>query len=361
MGFRREDTLASNRHKSKWPGIYYEVLKDGSKSWIATWKEPVFDLANPLVSERRSVERRFVAPEQAQVAKLEGELAAKDVNLTDQIGIRDPVEMYTDTCTVEQWVNAIESTKRRRGASSAKRDDSLLRNHVYPELGSLKLGHVKRRQHVEPWVTGLSATLAPSTVRRAVQLLSGAFEAAIDEGLITRNPCRGVELPREPDREVEYLTVDEIHALAAAIDPRFRAMIYVGGFVGLRIGEAAGLTVPKLDLTDGSLQVDWTLKDGVLKEPKTASSRRTLALSPFVVEELALHLSAYPPGDDDLVFTMPGGGPLHMTNLRHPGWSQIIVDDRVYGLQRKGVIIIFARPPDVECGPIISSGNIEPL
>jgi integrase len=313
--------LASNRHKSKWPGIYYELKKDGSKSWIATWKEPVFDLANPFSNGRRTVELRFGTPEEARAEKLQRELVAKEMRL-DQFAMRDPADVISDNVTVRRWVEAIESTKRRRSLDTAKRDEGLLRNHVYPALGSLRLGKLNRHQHVEPWVTDLSSKLAPSTVRKVVQLLSGAMEAAIDEGLLARNPSRGVQLPPEPDKEIQVLSVDEIHALADVIDPGFRAMVYVGGFAGLRVGEVAGLTVPKVDLSEGSLRVDYTLTaDGELKEPKTKASRRTVALSPFLVEELSAHVATFPPGKADLIFTMPEGRAIHMTNWRSRYWQ----------------------------------------
>ncbi len=313
--------MASNRHKSKWPGIYYELKKDGSKSWIATWKEPVFDLANPFSDGRRTVELRFGTPEEARAEKLQRELVAKEMRL-DQFALRDPADVISDNVTVRRWVEAIESTKRRRSLDTAKRDEGLLRNHVYPALGSLRLSQLKRHQHVEPWVTDLSSKLAPSTVRKVVQLLSGAMEAAIDEGLLARNPSRGVQLPPEPDKEIQVLSVDEIHALADVIDPRFRAMVYVGGFAGLRVGEVAGLTVPKVNLSEGLLQVDYTLTaDRILKEPKTKASRRTVALSRFLVEELTFHMATFPPGEEDLIFTMPEGRAIHMTNWRGRYWQ----------------------------------------
>jgi integrase len=47
---------------------------------------------------------------------------------------------------------------------------------------------------------------------------------------------------------MRFLSVDEIRYLADAIDPRFRALILMAGFTGLRWGELVGLRVEHLDL-----------------------------------------------------------------------------------------------------------------
>jgi hypothetical protein len=58
--------------------------------------------------------------------------------------------------------------------------------------------------------------------------------AAVDDGLIRRNPCRikaaGIE--KSPERPV--LTLTEVYALAEAVGPRYRALVLLACFCGLR-------------------------------------------------------------------------------------------------------------------------------
>jgi len=74
--------VASKRNKTKWPGIYYEIKKDGSKSFIATWKEPILDPANPFGEQRRTVERRAATSDEARIVKHTGELNAREMRET---------------------------------------------------------------------------------------------------------------------------------------------------------------------------------------------------------------------------------------------------------------------------------------
>ena len=57
-----------------------------------------------------------------------------------------------------------------------------------------------------------------------------------------------------------------------------------------------------------------------LAPPKTSAARRQVALPNFLSEELARHLSQWPPGPDGFVFAAPEGGPLRRTNFRRRSW-----------------------------------------
>lgn len=64
------------------------------------------------------------------------------------------------------------------------------------------------------------------------------------------------------------------------------------------------------------VEVRGTLSFG---QPKTAASRRTLALPPFLVEELRTHLDRFVT-HGELVFAGRDGGPMRRTNFRSRVW-----------------------------------------
>src|SRR4029450_5174628 len=122
---------------------------------------------------------------------------------------------------------------------------------------------------------------------------------------------------------MRFLTSAEVATLADAIQPRYRALVLVGAYGGLRIGELAGLRRSRVDLLRGTVTVAEIVVEvrGVLHmgPPKTRASRRTVGLPRFVVEELAAHLAE--PGDlEAFVFTAPEGGPLRVHNFRARVW-----------------------------------------
>jgi integrase len=160
--------------------------------------------------------------------------------------------------------------------------------------------------------------------------------AAVDAGMLAQSPCRRVPLPKVEREEMRFLTPAEVATLAEAIVPRYRALVLVGAYGGLRIGELAGLRRSRVDLLRGTVQVAEIVVEvrGVLHvgPPKTRASRRTVGLPRFVVEELAVHLGR--PGDlQALVFTAPHGGPLRLPAFRARVWRPAVVAAGLDGLR----------------------------
>jgi integrase len=111
--------------------------------------------------------------------------------------------------------------------------------------------------------------------------------------------------------------------LADAIGERYRALVLVGAYGGLRIGELAGLRRRGVDLLRGRVDVAEIVVEVrgelFMGPPKTRAGRRRVTLPRSVVEELAEHLG--PLGDADAhVFTADAGGVLRPSNFRVKVW-----------------------------------------
>jgi len=120
---------------------------------------------------------------------------------------------------------------------------------------------------------------------------------------------------RTPEREV--ITVAQVWELADEVEDRFRALVLMAAFTGLRRGELFGLTRRRIDLLHQTVTVveqRQQLRDGtvIVGPPKTDAGCRMLSLPGPMIPELDAHLAAYAqPGADGLVFTGDKGGPLH--------------------------------------------------
>jgi integrase len=140
------------------------------------------------------------------------------------------------------------------------------------------------------------------------------------------NPVVGVELPRPEQRDQRVLEPEEVRRIAEAIDDRYRALVLVCGFGGLRIGEALGLRWRNVDLPrrtvrviEQATEVGGEVRNG--QALKTPGSRRTVTLPAFVAEAIAIHAERYGPASPAaLVFRAPGGGPVRRTNYRRRAW-----------------------------------------
>jgi integrase len=121
-------------------------------------------------------------------------------------------------------------------------------------------------------------------------------------------------------------TVAQVAALAEAIDPRYRALVLVAAYAGLRWGELVGLQVNRVDLLHGRITVaeQATEIDGQFTwgPPKTEAGRRTVTLPAVAAAALAEHLATYSqPGPEGLVFTSAEGGLLRRSNFNRRVWQ----------------------------------------
>jgi hypothetical protein len=158
----------------------------------------------------------------------------------------------------------------------------------------------------------LAEELAPQTINAYLALLSTILNAAVDSDYLPRSPMRrksqagraeAVKKEREPRREV-WLTRTQLDRVAAAISPRYRALVLAAALTGLRWGELAALRWDDLQLErpfddgavagPGRLRVVRALSDpgnsgGIrVKGPKTEASKRTIALNQETVDAFLL-------------------------------------------------------------------------
>ena len=129
-----------------------------------------------------------------------------------------------------------------------------------------------------------------SYIRLIHVVLHQALSYALKSNLIARNVCESVTLPRQTRREIQPLTQEQAQKLlAAAKGHRFEALV-----TGMREGELLSLHWSDINFERGYLQIQRTVRrftgQGMIEgEPKTASSRRRIDLSPFLKEILKQH------------------------------------------------------------------------
>jgi integrase len=172
---------------------------------------------------------------------------------------------------------------------------------------------------IETWLADLRAReVGASTIDSSLRLL----RSVLTHALRGASPATGVRGPKLSPAPARALELEEVAALTEAVPDRYRAMIEVLAFRGLRIGEVCGLRAEDLDLLRGRLSVNRTLSEIsgrlVLGDPKTAAGRREMGLPAFLRDSLTEHLEAFsdPRDPEAYVFTAPGGGPVRPGNFR---------------------------------------------
>jgi integrase len=227
--------------------------------------------------------------------------------------------------TFAEWAARWEATTVNLRANTQAAYRNLLRRYLLPTFGPMPLADLDAMA-VRAWLARLARDgVGPSTRAKSYRLLSRILGTAIESGYLTRNPCTIRGAASDPVGEMRFATVAEVAALADAIPPRFRALVLVAAYTGLRWGELAGLRVKRVDLLHRQITVAEQLLEvrGQLAfgPPKTGAGLRTVTLPAVAVEALAEHLSRYAEvGPDGLVFAVERGGPIRRSNFTRRVW-----------------------------------------
>jgi integrase len=272
-----------------------------SGRWQARWRDAT-GIGRKASFDTEAEARRFLRQQQ--------EHAARGTSVDAMLG------RLTFRDYAERW-RALQLHR----PSSAARVDSVLRNHVYPLIGDLPLARL-RHSDLQRVATTMANHLGARTTINNFAVVKAILAAARADRALDHDPAARVKLPRPAHVDVEAIDADQVDAIAEAIAPEHRALVWVGAGLGLRQGEAFGLTVDAVDLDAGRVVVARQLiRDGHrrrLGPLKTEQSRRTIPLAEPVATELAQHLECYPSDHPDgLVFTSAQG-----MALRHDGWNR---------------------------------------
>lgn len=233
----------------------------------------------PWVARIRTAEGRRVSRSFTRKSDAETWVATQTTDLRRG----DWIDPRSGDLTLSRWLAEIDVRKQIRLApSTLNTRASLIRNHIHPAIGMYPINRITP-EALQRWVADMSTTLAPSTVRHVYVIVAEALRLAAARSRIVRNPNIEVELPQVGQSEHRYLTEPEIWSLANAIHPRYRSVVLIGAYGGLRPGEIYA-----------ARWVDWAPPRLTVRGTKTRASRRTVKLPPFMSDELAAHRSAYP-------------------------------------------------------------------
>lgn len=175
------------------------------------------------------------------------------------------------------------------------------RLHINPVIGDVTIGQA-RPSHMRRWVKDRveNSDLAASTVHLIYGYLGAMFATAVHDRLIGESPCRDVQLPEIPDSDRFIPTAEQVHAVAAALPVRYRAVPYLAAGCGLRGGEIMGLELEHAEFLRREVRVSQQLKyqsgrGRYIGPPKTKTSRRAVELPEITSNALARHLEQFTP------------------------------------------------------------------
>lgn len=276
--------------------------------------------------------------------KTRGQATEKLEEMRGHLAADQPVQLSKDStgAAVRHWATTILPLSSRKPSTVEDRQQQV-EARIIPMIGDVPLADLTP-DRINLWAAQLLegtqdfAPMAPSSVRKLINMLAVALDHTVETKQLRVNPARAKSIAHPPDEhsEVHWYSSDEIHRLRVAmvsrqephrLDPLITLLIETG----MRRGEALGLRWKDVDLEGRKARISGGLvrvrKELVRQSPKTAGSARVIPLTDRAVEalreaqrwqELDQDASEHWRNSAGYCFTVAHGGPVDPRNLgRH--------------------------------------------
>lgn len=212
--------------------------------------------------------------------------------------------------TVGGWLDTFYETYvvGKVKISTRVNDESIIKHHLKPYIGRIKLTELKgfqvqkfyNQMLIDGRVDGKGG-LNPKTIRNIHLTLHKALEQAVKNDLLVKNPLKSVILPRQEKKQIQILTPEEQRSLnKVCFEHPWGMAVLLTLYSGMRMGELLGLTWDNIDFDNNKLKVTKQL--GRLKdysegakaktklflrnETKTVRSTRQIYIAPVIMDKL---------------------------------------------------------------------------
>ena len=240
----------------------------------------------------------------------------------------EPSRLTFGQFLTDEWLLGIKSGLRESSWASY---ESNVRTHIVPRVG----GHLLRNlqpSHLNALYADLlrdgrkdGRGLSPRTVQLVHVTIHRALKDAVRWGRVARNVSDQANPPRQSRPEMKVWTAAELRFFLGSVShDRLYPCFLLTATTGMRRGELLGLRWQDVDLDDSRVQVRQTYisinNRPTFSTPKTAKSRRSIALDPATLSALRDHKKrqleerlSYGPGyvDTGLVFVREDGTAIH--------------------------------------------------
>ncbi len=271
------------------------------------------------------------------LVKLQAE-KAKGINIAPNKML---VGEWLDYWYENHCVNKVKDTTRAD-------DESIIRNHLKPNFGRIKLSDLKGYQVQEVYNNMLKSGkmnseqggLSPKTIRNIHVVFHRALNQACKSDLLIKNPLISVTLPRVHKTPIEILTPEEQKALEQKCSNHlWGTAILLTLYSGMRLGEVLGLTWDDIDFKNGTIRINKQLSRVknfnpeiesktilILRlETKTKSSNRIICIAPAVMEKLKSYKTEQEANRQKIKSVY---NDLNMVFCRSDGWY---IDPKTFG------------------------------
>lgn len=223
--------------------------------------------------------------------------------------------------TLSEYAKKYLAQSENRLAPRTFQDYSnLINQRILANYGEIYLGNLELRQIspllIKQWHKAIQDNFTAHNAAYCYRILRAIFNEAIRDEILETNPCKLRGASHVKSKRRNEPSVQQIVEILKLTPERYKTAVLFAAFSGLRKGELFALRRCDVDLDAQTVKVEraqikLSKKPLMYGEPKTEAGKRTVALPPFLIDDLKLHLKLFTKSEDEaLIFTTELGTPV---------------------------------------------------
>jgi integrase len=256
---------------------------------------------------------------------------ADEYRASVKVDIKAGVHTSSTITVAEAGVKWIVDAGDRLEPATVESYRQHLEQHIVPFIGKVRLAQLTVPA-VRAFMDKLRAEgRSPAMIKRVIGDLGSILSDAQERGTVAQNVVRSLSRRKKgkyaEQRHKHKLKVgvdipspDEIRAIIAYLDNRWRPLLLTAIFTGLRASELRGLQWEDVDLKRAVLHVTRRAdKFNTIGKPKSASGHRDIPMPPLLVNTLREWQRRCPESEHGLVFPTGTGEIEYHSNIVNRG------------------------------------------
>jgi len=270
----------------------------------------------------------------------------------------NPITASDRSLTVESYFSHWLHTEHRGSIapSTYRRYSSLMKTHILPVIGKIKLINLTRNDLSRVLTTMSESGQSTRSQQQARAILILVCREGFESAVMIQNPALGLRSIKLQSSPISPLTLDEVKRLLSTYSgTAMGARLHIALVCGLRQGEALGLRWSDIDLENRSIQITQQMQlingRAVSVPLKTTRSKRTVIMTDETMKELSL-LQSTSQEFDGLVFTADNGLPLS-SHTDYNNWQRAlrlcgIAPKRLHDARHTAATLMYSQGVGIE-------------
>lgn len=235
--------------KSKSKNLYVQFYLDGKCIQRTTKLEDTS-------KNRKFIENSIIPPLRLKILK--GEVNTKKQNKDFDFFAKKYLISKDDLKTYDQLSNIVSNQLL---PVFQKRDVTTIKRYEIKEFADDKLNKA-----------------TPKRVKILINVIASILDIAIEYEVISNNVAKNIKLPKHTKKPLEPFSQNEVTKILSNVDGWFKAFLSISFYTGARTGEVLALNWNDVNIEDGYISINKSLRNGKVDSPKTSTSIRDIPI-----------------------------------------------------------------------------------